>query len=117
MADNDKREITEIANQETLKGENINAKKVGNYGYDPDAGVWRRMRVNSAGEAISIATFSDTSRAANYDIDGTTWYFGEIDGATWTITRVNSTTGVIDQATGDSDYADNWDGRADLTYS
>lgn len=112
MSEN-KRELTEINIAENLQ-ENIDAKKVANYGYDLVGAEWRRFAVDADGK-LGISTFKEYEFT---DLNGTDpMYIGYTakDGR-WFIKKFTPSDGKMRFIKGDTDYTTNWTGRAGLTF-
>lgn len=60
MSNNHAESITQAEHLSTLQGENIDAKKVANYGYDSSNSQWRRMKVDANGKQEVSAELAQT---------------------------------------------------------
>jgi hypothetical protein len=89
-------------------------------GYGESKGV-KRVSVFNDGVQVNAATEDKQNplsayQSAGMDITANPYYFGYLktDGS-WYIKKLDTTSGTI-YVKGDSDYATNWTGRAELTY-
>lgn len=94
-------------------GDNIEAKRVAGYVWDPSTSTWVRDQGDSPTMAVRIddATTADVTYIGKAPIGTAT------SAAAWQISKLATSSGLIKTwADGDASYNNVWDDRSSLTY-